>query len=117
VLSIIRGALAAGMRNPIHVYFGVRSPQDIYGADWLRELAAAHDNLHVHIVVTAGNTDPALRSGLVTDAVAQDWDSLAGWRAYLCGAPPMVEAASMLVRKKGVLSQHIHADAFYPSGL
>ncbi|MDB5773066.1 MAG: 2Fe-2S iron-sulfur cluster binding protein [Burkholderia sp.] len=115
VLSIVRGALAAGMTNPIHVYFGVRSPQDIYGAGWLHELAEQHSNVQIHIVVTTGTDDTQLRSGLVTDAVAQDWDSLAGWRAYLCGAPPMVEAATFLVKQKGVPAEHIHADAFYNS--
>lgn len=116
VLSIVRGALAGGMRNPIHVYFGVRSPRDIYGMESLDALAAAHANLKVHLVVAMGNQDSRLRSGLVTDAVAQDWDSLAGWRAYLCGAPPMVEAAAMLARQRGVLPEHVYADAFYASG-
>jgi ferredoxin-NAD(P)+ reductase (naphthalene dioxygenase ferredoxin-specific) len=113
VLSIVRGALAGGMTNPIHVYFGVRTPQDLYGAEWLDALAKQHRNLHVQIVIPSGNDNPRLRNGLVTDAVAQDWDSLAGWRAYLCGAPPMVEAATFLVRQKGVPPEHIHADAFY----
>ncbi len=117
VLSIVRGALKGGMRNDIHVYFGVRSPVDVYGTEWLAELAEAHGNLHVHIVVTAGNDNPARRAGLVTDAVAHDWGSLAGWRAYLCGAPPMVEATRMLVKQKGILADHIYADAFYPSGI
>jgi ferredoxin-NAD(P)+ reductase (naphthalene dioxygenase ferredoxin-specific) len=115
VLSIVRGALAAGMSNPIHVYFGVRSPQDIYGRDWLQELAEKHSNLYVHTVVTIGNHDPQLRKGLVTDAVVQDWSSLRGWRAYLCGAPPMVEALTFLVKQKGIPAEHVHADAFYPS--
>lgn len=115
VLSIVRGAITAGMTNQIHVYFGVRSPQDIYGARWLSDLAAAHSNLHVHIVVAMGHDGPAMRSGLVTDAVAQDWSTLTGWRAYLCGAPPMVEAATLLVKQKGVLAEHVYADAFYAS--
>jgi len=51
----------------------------------------------------------------VTDAVAEDWDSLEGWRAYLCGAPPMVEAATFLAQRKGILPEHIYADAFYAS--
>lgn len=116
VLSIVRAALKGGMRNDIHLYFGVRTPQDIYGADWLAELAANHSNLHVHIVVSTGNAAPGQRSGLVTDAVAQDRKNLVGWRAYLCGAPPMVEAAAMLVKNKGVLAEHVYADAFYASG-
>jgi ferredoxin-NAD(P)+ reductase (naphthalene dioxygenase ferredoxin-specific) len=117
VLSIVRGALAGGMGNPIHLYFGVRTPQDIYGLGWLDALQRRHSNLHVHVVVSTGNDNPQLRAGLVTDAVNSDWSDLAGWRAYLCGAPPMVEAAAMLVKKKGVLAQHVHADAFYSSGI
>jgi ferredoxin-NAD(P)+ reductase (naphthalene dioxygenase ferredoxin-specific) len=115
VLSIVRGALAEGMQNPIHLYFGVRSPADIYGTEWLMALAEEHGNLHLHTVVAMGNDSPLLRSGLVTDAVAADWPSLSNWRAYLCGAPPMVEAATMLAKQRGVRPEHIYADAFYAS--
>lgn len=114
VLSIVRGALAAGMRNPIHLYFGVRSPQDVYGTQWLDALAKAHANLHVHTVIATGGDGPATRGGLVTDAVARDWPSLAGWRAYVCGSPAMVEAAAWLVRQKGIQTEYVYADAFYP---
>jgi ferredoxin-NAD(P)+ reductase (naphthalene dioxygenase ferredoxin-specific) len=113
ILSIVRGALAGGMDNPIHLYYGVRTPHELYGAQWLDELARRHRNLHVHIVVTSGNDNPRHRSGLVTEALAQDWHSLDGWRAYLCGSPPTVEAATFLVRQKGVPPEHIHANAFY----
>lgn len=113
VLSVVRGALAAGLRNPIHLYFGVRSPRDVYGLPWLQQLQREHPALTLHVVV-AGGGDPAReRCGLVTDAIAQDLGDLTGWRAYLCGAPPMVEAATLLVRAKGIAASHVHADAFY----
>jgi len=123
VLSIVRGALAQGMRNPIHVYFGVRSVADIYDAERLKALAEAHSNLSIHIVVASGNTSDAeqgqekwaLRSGLVTDAIEKDFERLTGWRAYLCGAPPLVEALNLLVTRMGILPTQVHADAFYPS--
>ncbi|MES2536163.1 MAG: 2Fe-2S iron-sulfur cluster-binding protein [Pseudomonadota bacterium] len=115
VLSIVRGALEAGMKNPIHLYFGVRSPSDVYGVDRLQALAAMHGNLSVHVVVATGNDNSGYRSGLVTSAVEEDWETLSGWRAYLCGAPPMVEAATLLVKQKGMLAEHVHADAFYPA--
>jgi ferredoxin-NAD(P)+ reductase (naphthalene dioxygenase ferredoxin-specific) len=113
VLAIVRGALESGMRNDIHVYFGVRSERDIYCTDTLSGLAERYPNLTVHVVVTEGSADPALRSGIVTEAVAQDWSSLAGWRAYLCGAPPMVDAATLVARERGIQVEHIYADAFY----
>ena len=116
VLSIVRGALAAGMKNDIHVYFGVRTLRDMYCDQALTALAEAHPTLRVHRIVAQGPYENDQRGGLVTDAVAQDWNRLDGWKAYLCGAPPMVEAATLLVRGKGIEADHIHADAFYDAG-
>ena len=115
ILSIIRGVIDSGMSNPIHVYFGVRSERDVYGLDWLLALQRQHPQLHVHTALTSGASE-GCRTGLVTEAITQDWKSLTGFRAYLCGAPPMVEAATLLVRQLGVLPEQIYADAFYASG-
>jgi naphthalene 1,2-dioxygenase ferredoxin reductase component len=116
ILSILRGALAQGMRNPIHLYFGVRSPRDIYGMPWLEQFKRDCPRLAVHVVVTSGGDPTTQRCGLVTDAIEHDHGSLSGWRAYLCGSPPMVEAATVVARRKGVLPEHIYADAFYTQG-
>jgi len=117
ILSIIRGAIAAGMDNPIHVYFGVRSRQDVYGLEQLNALQRSHHDLRIQVVLAAGDVDqPAMRSGLITDAIAEDIPDLSAWRAYICGAPPMVEATSKLVKQLGVMQEQVYADAFYASG-
>lgn len=113
ILSILRGAVADGMRNPIHLYFGVRSPRDVYGLDWLIELQRRRPALQLHVVVTSGGDPREQRCGLVTEAMEQDLENLEGWRAYLCGSPPMVEAATLLARRKGIEPARIYADAFY----
>ncbi len=117
ILAIVRGAIAAGMNNPIHLYFGVRSPQDIYGLEQLQALQAALPALKVAVVVTTDD-DPASghRTGLVTDAIARDIPDFDGWRAYVCGAPPMVEATAALLKQRGIEEHHVYADAFYASG-
>ncbi|MBT9595508.1 MAG: 2Fe-2S iron-sulfur cluster binding domain-containing protein [Vitreoscilla sp.] len=116
ILSILRGAIAEGMPNPIHVYVAARSPRDVYGLDWLQQLHAEHPALAVHVVVASGADPRTQRSGLVTEAIEQDLGDLVGWRAYLCGSPPMVEAARLVARRKGVAASHVHADAFYTQG-
>jgi ferredoxin-NAD(P)+ reductase (naphthalene dioxygenase ferredoxin-specific) len=152
VLSIVRGALARGMTNPIDIYVGARSPADVYGLAWLRELASRHDGIRLQVVTTTDAADapgapitsiasgasaaseafgapgapgapdapealnPGFRLGHVTDALAADYaapEALSGWRAYLCGAPPMVDAATRLLRERGIDAAHIYADAFY----
>lgn len=117
VLSIVRGALEGGMPNPIHLYFGVRSERDLYDRERLQALADRHPQLRLSIVVATGPVPAGLRAGLVTDAIAQDLPALAGWRAYLCGAPAMVEAVTFVVRRLGIGTDHVHADAFYPTGV
>lgn len=117
VLSLVRGAIAANMRNPIHLYFGVRSAHDIYGVEWLKALQSEHPELHVHVVIASEPIDSAWRSGVVTQAVDADWGSLQGWRAYLAGSPLLVDAATMLLAQKGVRHEHIYADAFYSNGV
>lgn len=116
VLSILRGAVAEGMKNPMHLYFGVREPRDLYGLAWLQHLQREHPALRVHVVVSAGGDLTVQRCGLVTQAIEQDLGDLTGWRAYLCGPPLMVEAAARLARRKGIGADQVHADAFYPQG-
>lgn len=58
------------------------------------------------VLSTGESHDAAMRTGLITDAIAADLADLRGWRAYLCGAPPMVEATSALIKQRGVASEH-----------
>ena len=116
ILSILRGAIEGGMSNPVHLYFGVRSPKDVYGVEWLTKLQRVHPQLQVHVVVGSGGDPATQRCGLVTHAIEQDLGDLDGWRAYLCGSPPMVEAASLVAKTKGVAPEHVYADAFYTQG-
>lgn len=116
ILSILRGAIEGGMSNPIHLYFGVRSPKDVYGVEWLTKLQRVHPQLKVHVVVSSGGDSATQRCGLVTQAIEEDLGDLDGWRAYLCGSPPMVEAASLVAKTKGVAPEHVYADAFYTQG-
>lgn len=113
ILSIMRGAVAKGMANPIHLYVGARSPREVYGLDELAELQRLHPALTLNLVVASGGVQRGQRRGLVTEAIAQDLGDLGGWAAYLCGSPPMVEASAVLARQKGIDPTRIYTQAFY----
>jgi NAD(P)H-flavin reductase len=104
------------MPGPIHLYFGVRAERDVYGEAELREWRARHANLRVHVVLAEppnGALPAGHRCGMVTDAVAADFADLTGFHAYLAGPPAMVDAASEMLRGRGVAARDMHADAFY----
>ena len=116
IMSIVRTALSCAVPGPIHIYVGARSAGELYGLDELRELQRRHaSQATLHVAVDARPADASLRHGLITEMVAADLQSLAHWKVYLAGPPPMVEAGTRLALQLGARYGDIHADAFYPS--
>ncbi len=113
ILSVCRTAAAKGLNQPIHFMFGVRDERDIYLEDELRALATAHGNMDVESVLSEPSAETARPTGYLHERVAQRFTDFDGWKAYLAGPPPMVEAAQTLLESRGMLSRDIHADAFY----
>ena len=85
----------------------------------LAELQRRFRRFKAHIVLSESAAESATllprRLGLVTEAVAADFAAMKGFKAYFAGPPPMVDAATALVRGRGVESRDIHADAFFPA--
>lgn len=112
ILSILRAALAAGQSIEA-LYHGVRAEQDLYSHDLLRQMADGH-RFRLIPVFSAGGSAPSIgRAGFVHQALGQDFASLRGYRIFVCGPPPMVEASKALALARGADPQHVLADAFY----
>jgi CDP-4-dehydro-6-deoxyglucose reductase/ferredoxin-NAD(P)+ reductase (naphthalene dioxygenase ferredoxin-specific) len=110
--SIVERALARALPQHIYFYFGVRTERDLYLHDHFAALAEKHANLHFTPVLSEA-ANGTWRTGLVHEAVAQDFDEFDGCKAYLAGPPVMVEAATRLFEKRGMRRIDVHADAFY----
>lgn len=113
IKGIVEVAIARGMKQPIHVYFGTRSDRDLYLVEHFEGLALRHCNLRFVPVVSDGPSGTPWRIGLVTDAVAHDLQDLDGWKAYVAGPPAMVEAAMQISTACGLRSEDLHADVFF----
>jgi ferredoxin-NAD(P)+ reductase (naphthalene dioxygenase ferredoxin-specific) len=120
VKSIVETALEDGFDQPVHLYFGARAERDVYFEAELAELQRRFRRFRAHIVLSESAAESAAtllprRLGLVTEAVAADFAAMKGFKAYFAGPPPMVDAATALVRGRGVEFRDIHADAFFPA--
>jgi len=113
IKAIVEAAIAHGMKQPIHVYFGARRDRDLYLVDHFEGLAQRHPNLTFTPVLSDAPLEARWRTGLVTDAVAKDFQEFDGWKAYVAGPPPMVEAAVQLTTARGLRSEDLHADVFF----
>src|SRR5260370_42621086 len=113
-MATVEEGVACVRGQPSHLYFGARGERAIYPEAHFRALAARHDNLRYTAVLSQPRRGTARRVGLVHEVVAGDLADLDGAKAYLAGPPPMVEAATaLLVDRRGMRRQDVHADAFY----
>ncbi|WP_341703979.1 2Fe-2S iron-sulfur cluster-binding protein [Ferrovibrio sp.] len=113
VKAIVERALALGMQQPIHLYFGVRDERDLYLEDHFRALEKQHGNFTFTPVLSQPSGETARRTGFLADAVKADHADLDGARAYLCGPPVMVETCMTALTAAGLARECCHADAFY----
>jgi NAD(P)H-flavin reductase/ferredoxin len=118
VKSIVEDMVRKGVKRPVRLYFGARTPQLLYMHElcerWAREIPGF---VYVPVVSDAGPTaDWAGRTGLVHRAVLEDLPDLSGHQVYACGAPLMIEAAREAFERQGRLDHGaFFCDAFSPS--
>lgn len=115
--GIARDALADGHRGEIRLYHGSRTVDGLYLRDALRALAARRDNFSYVPCISGpepGRGDRVRRAEIVAFS---ELPQLSGWRVFLCGYPPMVDAARRAAYLAGAKLTDIHADAFELSDL
>ena len=113
IKGIVEAAIARGMKQSIHVYFGARSVRDLYLIEHFEGLAQQHPNLSFTPVLSDAPFGGRWRSGFVSDAVAKDLQDLDGWKAYVAGPLPMVEAVLQIGTARELRLEDLHADVFF----
>lgn len=111
-------------RNPstngrqITLYWGSRTKADLYMPDLAERWQREHNNFTFIPVLSEPlpNDNWNGRTGLVHQAVLQDFGDLSGFQVYACGAPAMVEAAhGDLTSSRGLPEDEFFSDAFTAS--
>jgi len=114
----IEHAFHHGVDRQMVLYWGVRSLKDLYLADLPVKWQQEHGNFSFVPVVSDPLPGDAWRgrTGFVHQAVLDDFDSLAGFQVYACGAPAMTDIARQtFVEQKGLPDDEFYCDAFTPS--
>lgn len=104
------------------IIHGVRTQADLYAADEMARIAACWHPAHRFEFVQVLSEEPNDSAwtgarGMITDAMGDaglgsrvlDPSTL---RAWVCGPPPMITAASAALRALGVPAAHIYRDVF-----
>jgi phenol/toluene 2-monooxygenase (NADH) P5/A5 len=110
--SIVRHVLETGLPQRLHLYQGARTQADLYDVDFFRGLESDRpDQFTYRPCLSDEDWDGPM--GMVTDVVAEDFPTCRGHTAYLCGPPPMVEAALKTLMKKRLFPRDIFREDFF----
>lgn len=114
VKGIIEDTIARGISRVMHLYWGVRSREDLY----LHELAQTWAQQYPNIRYTAVLSDPKPtdnwhgRSGFVHLAISHDFPNLSAYEIYASGSPAMVYAGRDSFSANGLSLANYYSDAF-----
>ena len=113
IKGIIEHAIQEGVNSPIFIYWGAPTKTDLY-LDALPQKWAQRDNIQYIPVLSQSLPEDGWqgRTGLVHEAVMQDFIDLSVYKVYASGPPEMVEAVRQGVMLRGLSSQHFYCDSF-----
>lgn len=115
IKSIILHAQHKSIVRPMTLYWGVRAEPDLYMGALAREWEQSHSNFKFVPVLSdpAASDDWQGRTGLVHQAVLDDFADLSGYEVYACGGPAMVAAAhESFIRTRGLADDKFYSDPF-----
>jgi NAD(P)H-flavin reductase/ferredoxin len=101
-----------GTGQPIHLLYGANAPGELFA---LPRLAGDGLAITSELAVVAGEAGWDGHVGHVTELLRPELVAGGDVDAYLCGPPPMIEAAETWLLANGVEPARIHAEKFLPS--
>jgi len=114
ILSLLRSMAERGIGRKATFFYGARGRRDLCFEDEIRALAEKLPDFSYVPALSHEEWDG--ENGLITDVVKRLVGNIAGAHAYVCGPPPMVEAALPLLETLGVPDKRIYYDKFTTTG-
>jgi propane monooxygenase reductase subunit len=116
IVSLLRSMEEKGSQRPATFYYGARTADDLFVLDELERLAGALPDLTFVPALSDSADGWDGEAGLITDVVDRMEPDLTAVDAYLCGPPPMVDAAIALLERRGCPESRIYFDKFTTGG-
>jgi propane monooxygenase reductase subunit len=112
IMSLLRSMAESRSNRDVTFYYGARTEADLFALEELEQLRAELPQLR--FVPALSEPDGAWdgETGLITDVVDRHEAELEEVDAYLCGPPPMVDAAIVLLERRGCAESRIYYDKF-----
>jgi propane monooxygenase reductase subunit len=114
ILSLLRSMAERGIQRKATYYYGARRRRDLCLEKELHALEESLPGFRYVPALSEPDESDAWDGevGLITDVVKRHEADLKGAHAYVCGPPPMVEAAMAVLTTLGIPEKRIYYDKF-----
>ena len=113
--AMILDLIEEGDARQIYLFQGARNVAELYHRERFEALAAAHEQFHYIPALNAALPEDNWQGfhGFVHEAVADYFSRrCSGHKAYLCGPPPMIDAAVSTLMQSRLFERDIHMERF-----
>jgi propane monooxygenase reductase subunit len=119
LLSLLNDMAERGIQRKATYFYGARTRKDLFYLDHMQELEQRLPDFHFIPALSMATDEDAWEGeiGLITEVLDRNIEEgQLGTQAYLCGPPPMIDAAIPVLLSKGISEDNIHYDKFTPTG-
>lgn len=113
--SMILDLIEHGDKRQMYLFQGARNVSELYHREKFEQLAKEHDNFHYIPALNAALDEDNWQGfcGFIHEAVASHFNNkCADHKAYLCGPPPMIDAAITTLMQSRLFERDIHMEKF-----
>ena len=112
IKALVEHFLHLGSRRAMHLYWGARTPQELYLRAVPELWATSTPTLTFTPIVSEPESAVGERSGLVHEAVLQDHPDLSAFDIYMSGPPALIDAGRRRFVQAGLPEERLYYDSF-----
>ena len=117
--SLLNSMAERGIERKATYYYGARTPKDLFYLDRLQQLEERLPGFRFVPALSMATAEDEWdgETGLITEVLDRNLEAgQTQMQAYLCGPPPMIDAAIPVLVRKGISEDRIFFDKFTSTG-
>jgi propane monooxygenase reductase subunit len=119
IWSLLNDMAERGIKRKATYFYGARTRKDLFYLDRLQELEERLPGFRFVPALSMATEEDEWdgETGLITEVLDRNIEAdQTETQAYLCGPPPMIDAALPVLMRKGISEDRIFYDKFTPTG-
>ncbi len=119
IWSLLNSMAERGIERKATYYYGARTRKDLFYLDRLQQLEERLPGFRFVPALSMATPEDEWdgETGLITEVLERNLEAgQTQMQAYLCGPPPMIDAAIPVLVRKGISEDRIFFDKFTPTG-